>query len=148
MKSPHRSIRRKLSPLATLIAFSLVAGTSYLEVATATEFELNLTGSQEVPAVQSVGSGSGTITVNDDMSVSGSVMTTGIVGTKAHIHESAAGKNGPVIIDLTKDGETWSVPAGAKLTAAQFASYKAGDLYVNVHTAANPKGEMRAQIKP
>jgi hypothetical protein len=75
-------------------------------------------------------------------------MTTGIAGTAAHIHEGAIGMNGPVIIPLTKNGDTFAVPTGAKLTTAQFASYQAGNLYVNVHTAANLGGEIRAQLKP
>jgi hypothetical protein len=54
-----------------------------------------------------------------------------------------------VIIPLTKSGDgTWSVPAGAKLTDAQYAAFKAGDLYVNVHSAANKGGEIRGQLKP
>ena len=59
----------------------------------------------------------------------------------------AADKNGPVIIPLTQsaNGE-WSVPAGAKLTAEK--SYKAGELYVNVHTDADKGGEIRAQLSP
>ena len=65
----------------------------------------------------------------------------------AHIHEGAAGANGPVIVPLTKDGDTYKVPAGAKLTSAQLASFKAGNLYVNVHSAANPGGEIRGQLK-
>lgn len=111
---------------------------------------VNLSGGQEVPPVTTQASGSGTITVGADKSVSGSVTTTGVAGLAAHIHVGSAGKNGPVIIPLTKsaDGSTWSVPAGAKLTDAQYESYKAGDLYVNVHSAANKGGEIRAQIKP
>jgi hypothetical protein len=55
----------------------------------------------------------------------------------------ATGKNGPVFIPLAKSGDTYAVPAGAKLTDAQFASFQAGTLYVNVHTAANPDGNAR-----
>jgi hypothetical protein len=117
-------------------------------VALASTTAVTLQGEQEVPAVKSSGTGAGSITVNDDKSVSGSVTTTGIAGTKAHVHEGAAGQNGPVVIELVKSGDTWSVPAGAKLSDAQYASYKVGHLYVNVHTAANPKGEMRAQLQP
>ena len=90
------------------------------------------------------------IAIGADKSVSGSVTTTGIAGTAAHIHnhEAAAGSNGPVAIPLTKNGDSYAVPAGATLTDAQFASFKAGNLYVNVHTAANPGGELRGQLKP
>jgi len=38
------------------------------------------------------------------------------------------------------------VPAGTKLTDAQWSSLQAGNLHVNVHTAANPNGEVRAQL--
>jgi hypothetical protein len=108
-----------------------------------------LTGSQEVPPVSTAASGSGTIKVASDKSVSGSVTTSGLPGTAAHIHQGAAGQNGPVIIPLTKTGDsTWSVPAGARLTDAQYDAYKAGNLYVNVHSDANKGGEVRAQLQP
>jgi hypothetical protein len=79
--------------------------------------------------------------------VSGSVTTTGVQGMAAHIHTGAADKNGPVIIPLTKDGDTYKVPAGAKLTPDQMKAFKAGELYVNVHSADNKGGEIRAQLK-
>jgi hypothetical protein len=59
-----------------------------------------------------------------------------------------AGANGPVIIPLTKYENTFSAPAGAKLTDEQYAAYKAGNLYVNVHSNDNKGGEVRAQLVP
>ena len=128
---------------AVFAATSLTLG-----MATAADMNVTLTGDQEVPPVKSAGTGKGTIAINSDMTVTGSISTTGISGTAAHIHDAAPGKNGPVVIPLTKSGDKYSVPAGAKLTDAQMADFKAGNLYVNVHTAANPDGEMRAQLKP
>ena len=93
--------------------------------------------------------GAGKITIADDKSVSGSVKTTGVAGTMAHIHEAPAGKNGPPIIPLEKKGDDeWSVPAGSKLSDAQYESFKAGNLYVNVHSADHKGGEIRTQLKP
>jgi predicted small secreted protein len=111
--------------------------------------KVTLSGGQEVPPVNTQASGTADIKVASDKSVSGTVTTTGVNGVAAHIHQGAAGRNGPVIIPLTKKGDdAWSVPAGAKLTDAQYEAYKAGDLYVNVHSAANKGGEIRAQLKP
>ena len=111
--------------------------------------QVTLSGSQEVPPVTTAASGSGTITVGADKAVSGNVTTTGLVGVAAHIHDGAPGKNGPVIVPLSKTSDnSWSVPAGAKFTDAQYENYKAGNLYINVHTAANKAGEIRGQLKP
>lgn len=128
-------------------SFAVVLGCTSA-AALAGKMDVKLSGDQEVPAVKSSGSGSGTITINDDGSVSGSVTATGFAPTAAHIHQGAAGKNGPVIVPFTKEGDKFSAPAGAKLTPDQMKAYKAGELYFNVHSAANPGGEVRAQLKP
>ena len=128
------------------VATLLAAG---LGVAYATDVRVVLTGDQEAPAVATSARGSGTITIGADHSVSGSITTTGIAGIMAHIHEGAPGKNGPPIITLEKGAEgKWSVPAGSKLTDAQYQSFRAGKLYVNVHSDAYKGGEIRAQLKP
>ena len=117
--------------------------------ALAADVKVTLSGAEEVPPVTTAAKGSGTLMVGNDGAVSGSITTTGVAATAAHIHEAAAGKNGPVIVPLTKSGDSgWAVAAGAKLTDAQMASLKAGNLYVNVHSAANPGGEIRGQLKP
>ena len=117
--------------------------------ATAADVKVKLVGAEETPPVTSSATGSGTITIGADKSVSGSVKTTGIEGVAAHIHSGAMGQSGPPIITLTKgtDG-TWSVPAGAKLTDEQYEAFKAGNLYVNVHSADHKGGEIRGQLKP
>jgi hypothetical protein len=118
-------------------------------LALASDSKVSLTGKEEVPAVETTASGTGTITVGADKSVTGSVKTKGIDGIAAHIHQAAAGKNGPPIIALEKgDDGAWNVPKGSTLTDEQLASYKAGELYVNVHSAAHKGGEIRAQLKP
>jgi hypothetical protein len=135
---------QQLAASAALLVFAACSG-----MAAEMSGELTLSGDQEVPPVGTTASGKGAIKVADDGSVSGSVTTTGMDGTMAHIHLAAAGKNGPVIVPLVKTADgVWSVPPGAKLTADQLKAFKAGELYVNVHTAANKGGEVRAQLKP
>ena len=129
--------------LATLAAAMALAGAAY-----AADVKVNLAGDQEVPPVTTQAKGTGTVIVGDDGSLKGEVSTTGITGTAAHIHQAAAGKNGPVIVPMVKSGDTgWTFPPGAKLTPDQMNALKAGDLYINVHSAANPGGEIRGQLK-
>lgn len=115
----------------------------------AQSMKVTLTGSQEVPPVMTSASGVATIMVAPDGSVSGTITTTGMEGTMAHIHEAPMGQNGPVIVPFSKTADNvWSAPAGAKLTEAQLQSLKSGNLYLNVHSATNKPGEVRAQLKP
>lgn len=115
----------------------------------AQSMKVTLAGSQEVPPVVTSASGTGSIMVGPDGSVSGSVTTSGVDATMAHIHEAPMGQNGPVIVPFAKTADdVWSVPAGSKLTAAQLQSLKSGNLYINVHSAANKGGEIRGQLKP
>ena len=135
--------------LSSILATAVISLATYSSFAIAEDVKVMLSGDQEVPPVKTAAKGSGTISVGADMSVSGSVTTTGVAGTMAHVHEAAAGKNGPPVLPLSKSGDsTWSVPAGKKFTEAQYKSFKAGNLYINVHSAASPGGEIRGQIKP
>ena len=112
----------------------------------------NMTGDQEVPAVATAASGIAATTVNRDtgaltvhVNASG-----GDTATASHIHTASAGQNGPVLIGLQQDSGNpghWSL-TGALLDSDSLGDYKAGQLYVNVHTPANPGGEIRGQIMP
>jgi hypothetical protein len=110
--------------------------------------KVSLSGTEQVPPLNVPGSGSGSFRVADDGTITGSVTTKDVQGTMAHIHRGAKGTNGPVIVPLDKKGDTYSVPAGRKLTPEQIADLKAGRLYVNVHTERNKGGEVRAQLQP
>ncbi|HZX91888.1 MAG TPA: CHRD domain-containing protein [Rudaea sp.] len=136
---------RKIRGAGLLLALSaaLAIGSVW-----AKDVKVSLTGAEETPPVQTSASGSGMITIGDDKTVAGSVKTMGIEGMAAHIHIGAAGTAGPPIITLTKGADgSWSVPAGSKLTDDQFAKFKSGDLYINVHSAAHKDGEIRGQLK-
>jgi hypothetical protein len=118
-------------------------------VAQAKDVKVTLTGRQEVPPVTTAAKATGEITIKADKSVTGKITAKGIEGTMAHIHMAAPGKNGPPIITLEKGADgSWTVPEGSKLTDEQYAAFKAGNLYVNVHSAEHKGGEIRTQLKP
>lgn len=123
--------------------------------AAALSLNLTLNGAAEVPAVTTTGTGTATVTLNAEKSqltLTGSA--SGLSGpiTGAHIHRGTETEAGPVVKGLVVSGETFSVnwsmtDADAPLTTALIEDLLAGRLYVNVHTEANPNGELRAQIK-
>ena len=113
------------------------------------EIKVVLSGDQEIPPLQSAASGTGTITVGADKSISATVAVSGMTVTVAHIHEAPPDRNGPIVIPLVKVSEnTWSVQPGVVLTDSQYESYKAGNLYFNIHSALHRAGEIRGRIKP
>jgi len=139
--------RRWVAALALTGAVAMLAGCQSMAPMMAGQ-EIVLSGSNEVPPVTTSASGTGTVTINADRTVSAKITVTGMTATASHIHEGAAGANAPVIVPFVKTGDnTFAAPDGAKLTESQYASYKAGNLYVNVHSAKNPGGEVRAQLK-
>src|SRR5206468_667788 len=90
--------------------------------------------------------------LNADKTLQYSVTVQNLTGppTASHIHQAAAGVNGPVIVTLdpspvTGTSGTYSGTTSA-LTDAQVTALQTDGLYVNVHTAANPGGEIRGQI--
>ena len=108
-----------------------------------------LSAAQEVPPNPSAATGNSTIMIGADKMVTGSIEVMGMTPTMAHIHEAAKGSNGPVIVPFVKSGEKTFAPApGAKVTDEQYASYLAGKLYLNVHSATYPGGEVRMQLSP
>ena len=143
-------LRRKFAPIWTALPLALliVVGCAATNGSSQEGMKVTLSGAQEVPPVKTAATGTATVTIKSDKSVSGRITTSGIDATAAHIHEGEAGKNGPVIVPFTKAADgTWSIAPGAKLTDTQYASYLAGNLYVNVHSAANKAGEIRGQLK-
>jgi hypothetical protein len=122
--------------------------------------EVVLNGANEVPPVVTAGSGTGWVTITaDNATITYHVQYSGLSGpaTAAHIHTGAAGVAGGVILPLAVGPS----PMDGTLTAANFsasgaittyaeavAAIKAGNTYINVHTAANPGGEIRGQILP
>ena len=147
-------MNKTTAKLVLAIAVAVLAGCSTVQgvmpdwMPGSGAIKVNLTGTEQVPPLNVTGTGSGSFRVAEDGVITGSVTTKDVQGTMAHIHRGAKGTNGPVIVPLDKNGDTYTVPAGRKLTPAQIEDLKKGNLYVNVHTNRNKGGEVRAQLQP
>ena len=130
-----------------LAAIGLLAAVGYAQAATEA-FKGTLSGAAEVPPVTS--KGAGTASVNLDTAtkqVTYNVTYTGLTepAAAAHIHcGAAAGANAGVAVKF--DNPASPITGSATLTDAQVADLEAGKCYVNVHTATNKGGEIRAQL--
>jgi len=137
---PRRRQPNRLLPLALLL---LASASLYAQQ----PISISLNGASEVPPVSTLASGTGQIVILPDRSISGSVRVSGMSASMAHVHEAAPGKNGPPIITLTKSGnDGFVLPPDSKLNEAQYRSYTAGNLYINVHSSQYPDGEIRGQL--
>jgi len=106
-------------------------------------WNLELTGSEEVPPVITSSSGDClAVLKSDGVTLAVSCAHTAN-STAAHVHVGAIGVDGSVICTLTSTSPIFSECA---LSEENLASLKAGELYFNIHTSSNPDGELRGQI--
>jgi CHRD domain-containing protein len=115
----------------------------------ADKMKATLDGKSEVPANTSTGSGAAEIDYDPtSKKLTWTLTYTGLSGpaTAAHFHGPAeAGKNAGVAVAIPNAG-TSPVQGSATLTDAQAADLVGGKYYINIHTAANPGGEIRGQV--
>lgn len=143
--------RRLILPSACLLGVVLWASPL---LAAPESFKVSLTGEQQVPPVQTTGTGTAELTYDPTTHMLKWVITySGLSGpvTMAHFHGPAsAGKNGPVQVWLMKKGSPVDSPikGAATITPEQAKQFEAGEWYINVHTEAHPGGEIRAQVMP
>ena len=114
------------------------------------KYPVTLNGAQENPPVTTAAAGTGELEFDDATNkLTGKIEYAGLSGapTAAHIHVGACGANGGVahaLPEIDEDG----LEVDVTLTGAQITQLVAGELYVNVHTAANGGGEIRGQLYP
>lgn len=137
---------------SALLAAVFAAGFATAAPAAMLQFHATLNGASEVPPKQTAGTGEALATLDTDKKeLSYTVTFENLSGpaTAAHFHgPAAAGKNAGVAVPIGGKGPTSPVHGMATLTDAQMKDLKAGMWYVNVHTAANPGGEIRGQVMP
>ncbi len=135
--------------LVTLLGLGACSTKPMMPNTNTSAMSTRLSGASEVPPVMSNASGTVEANLNKQTSeLSWTVTYTGLSGplTGAHFHGPAmAGANAGVVVPITGN-MTSPIRGVATLTAAQVADLVAGKWYVNLHTAANPNGEIRGQI--
>jgi hypothetical protein len=128
----------------------------------APEIQVTLKGASEIPPNVSSASGKASFWVHADRTLNGIVETSGIDDTAANLYQAGTGENGPLVFELVRTGSDgllgmesapvsaagWSVPRSARFSEEQYQAFVAGQIYVNVHSARYPDGEIRAQLKP
>lgn len=113
-------------------------------------FSAAMSGDDENPPVTTDGVGLATAYFNVNKTQAHiNITVNGLSGpiTAAHIHDGLPGINGPVILPITFSGNSAQTDI-VNITPALFGKLVSGGFYVNVHTAANPSGEIRGQIYP
>jgi hypothetical protein len=155
---------------AAVLSAVLITGTTYrlIELVFALgppKFTINLTGSEEVPPVQTNATGTAEISAFDisSDSISYGINATNISGvTAAHTHLGKQGENGPIVATFFKyvgprpinevmEGGTITAddlegPLKGKPLSELAVAGANGSLYINIHTEQYPNGEIRGQI--
>ncbi len=131
------------------LAFSTAMVLGSAALAETVAFKAELKASNEVPPVESKGSGTLTATYDTgSKSLNYTANYSGLSGnaTAAHFHgPAAAGQNAGVAVPVTGSAAS-PIKGSATLTDAQATDLMAGRWYFNIHTAANKGGEIRGQV--
>ncbi len=159
-------------PLTSALVDELLSGRLYVNIHTTeysggeirgqvfviTGYNAQLDGSQTVADPAVVSSGTGTLTSllfysDEGAELEYNLTVNGLTITNSHFHAGAAGENGGVIKAITFDGNSaegvWSATDEVDpLTDDIVDMIRAGEVYVNIHTSANPGGEIRGQLLP
>ncbi len=146
--------------LGALLLAGNMGGECYNDIyggSTSSRFRTTFSGDAEVPPVVSDGTGTGTFELSaDESSLSYSITVSGLSGplAAAHFHFSATGPagNGDVLFDISDSIEEISGEVTLEgtwpLTADDVVNLRINYVYVNLHTEANPGGEIRGNVTP
>jgi hypothetical protein len=136
-------------PLLRILALATVTSVSLQAVAATVTLNANLKASSEVPAKDSAGTGTLTATLDTEtLQLKYHVVYQGLTGpvTAAHFHGPAAeGINAKPQVPVKAPFDS-AIDGTATITAEQEKDLLDDKWYFNLHTAANPGGEIRGQV--
>lgn len=144
-------MKKLLSTMTILMALLAIPFVAAVKAGSATCFEANLTGDQEVPAIDTEATGYAFFTLYYETTGGGDLVaklayqftTEGLADrTAVHIHQAPRGQSGPVIVPLTFDEE----PDPVTISDAVIHAMLDGNTYINIHTMAHGGGEIRGQL--
>jgi hypothetical protein len=148
----HRSVFLRAGLAVAVLSIGLAGCDSMRPSRTTEIYEATLSGAQEVPPRATAGSGSAEVTYNQATStLHWKVTYSGLTGpiTGAHIHGPAGpGQNAGVLIPFSGALNVSPIQGEIRISAEQLGQLASGQWYVNLHTAANPGGEIRGQLRP
>lgn len=142
-------MKRRLLLILAVLGSLLVVGACSPAI-TPTTFEVVLSGANEVPANASTATGSANVSVaGNRLAIDGAWDGFDIVDPGAHVHGPAtAGANAGILFELAYDNANHTFEGTFTLDQEQMSYFLANELYINLHSAAFPSGEIRGQITP
>lgn len=156
MKSSNAFIFGRVAALSGLLALGGCGAGSdddHAEMSTATDLTVTLKGAQTIPTstvMRAAPTESGTATLKFDSAAATNLtgsLTTALTGvTFVHLHRGYAGQDGPPI--TTMDPVNSAYPLNTGLSLDDIARFKAGGLYLNVHSGTDGATQIRGQILP
>jgi Cu/Zn superoxide dismutase len=148
--------------MLVVLALSVAIAVPAALAASKNKFSATLNGKSETPPTKSAGTGAANFVISKSgKAISYTINAKGLSGPvqAIHIHFGKKGKAGPVILPICL--KPCTLPKKGKLTKKDFAKaagvanfggavrdLRAGKTYVNIHTAKDPGGEIRGQIRP
>lgn len=152
---------RSAGAICAAAAFAVLQGCASSGLS-APEIRLALSGSREIPPNTSTAAGTASFWVHTDRTLNGVVETSGMEGSAANLYLGGAGEIGPLVLELVRtssdgpvamenapvSGASWSIPRSARFSDEEYSAYLAGQIYLNVHSARYPEGEIRGQLRP
>ena len=139
-----------MNPRVAVIAIVLFPTLLSMASAQTTAFTAELRGSSEVPATESNAKGKAELTYEGSTkTLRWTINYWGLTGsaTAAHFHGPASeGVNGGIMITISPLPSP--MKGAAILTEDQSKALQSGNMYIDVHTAKYPDGEIRGQLTP